>query len=1149
MKKTPILLLLIVVSGLLFAAPALDIVESAGTVQVSCSYQQEESVNRFAQQTFAIPAQSVSVEIQSMRIGLYNAEGERVNQYEQIQPERVAVAKQFTLREMRGFTVRIETSRDENGLESRIDDLEYSLISNGTFTYPQNVSEAYVPIYKQMAANYETSYLRHMSYQRPSMLIISHSTITPSIQNFVTWKRSLGFEVTIEDIENISTNANDIRAWIADFYNNAENRPEYLIVIGDVVGSLSCPTFYTSLDNNVTDLPYTLIEGDDFLPEMIVGRVSINVLDHALSIFSKTIKYERTPYMADTAWFNRALVVAGNYGQPIVPVTPVLMSKWLRDQFVNHGYTTVDTLFYPPVSNGAPYITPILNAGAQFVSYRGWGAENGWHYPRYHSDDLASVTSGEKMHVVSSVVCGTGDFGDTVDGNACFGEQWMRMGSASAPNGAVAFFGPSYLHTSTEPNNAVSSGFYQGVLEEGIHSFGTAVLRGKTELYNNYPNDNEQGGVTEFYYHIYNILSDPSLKMWKQVPDTPTAVLPAQIEKGTNYLSLDLSGWNGGIVTASRDMVNFSFARVDAGHAFLNIDTSETGNLLVTISRENAVPVYQSIPIVASDNVGIVEHTLSNVYSGMTAGLSITVQNFNDAAVSDLTATLTSDSPYFISTDDVWNFGSIAAGGTATANGTFDISVECPFHEFIELTAEFSNGDVSKLVAVAGALLFEVTACTPTGDGFLSPGETTDITIQLTNISSYDAVGVTANVVSSTDAVTVNSAEITFGDIASGSTGTATLNVEAGSNAFLGRSVRFLLNIEDEDGRETYNYAYTEIGPVDQSAPTGPDAYGYYAYDNNDTGYDVPAPVYEWHTIDPNEGGNGTVFLWTDDASETVDLPFTFRFYGQDFDEVTICSNGWLSMGRTWMANFRNWNIPAALGPANLIAPYWDDLKGLVVDDERTVNDMRIVYYYDEGANEFIVQWNDAYNQENNTSIEKFEVVLIPRVDHDGDIVFNYQTVDNPDIDSNYSTVGIESNHHDSGVCYSYANIYPATASTLANGLAIKFTTDAPDEYTSVDDGTVAYSDVVLQQNYPNPFNPVTTIEFALPNEMDVALEVYNVRGQKVKTLVAQYMESGKHEVTWFGKDDNNRDVSSGLYFYKLTTGDKVNVRKMLLLK
>jgi len=89
-----------------------------------------------------------------------------------------------------------------------------------------------------------------------------------------------------------------------------------------------------------------------------------------------------------------------------------------------------------------------------------------------------------------------------------------------------------------------------------------------------------------------------------------------------------------------------------------------------------------------------------------------------------------------------------------------------------------------------------------------------------------------------------------------------------------------------------------------------------------------------------------------------------------------------------------------------------------------------------------------------------------------------------------------------------------------------------------------------LHSNYPNPFNPSTTIEFSVTQNSDfVNLEVYNIKGQKVKTLYSGRAEEGRHTVTWNGDDENDAAVSSGIYFYKLKTGDQELTHKMLLLK
>jgi hypothetical protein len=88
-----------------------------------------------------------------------------------------------------------------------------------------------------------------------------------------------------------------------------------------------------------------------------------------------------------------------------------------------------------------------------------------------------------------------------------------------------------------------------------------------------------------------------------------------------------------------------------------------------------------------------------------------------------------------------------------------------------------------------------------------------------------------------------------------------------------------------------------------------------------------------------------------------------------------------------------------------------------------------------------------------------------------------------------------------------------------------------------------------VSQNSPNPFNPNTTISYSLPQEMDVKLEIYNILGQRVRVLVDEHQEAGYKTIIWDGKDDDGREVSSGIYFYRIKASDFVRARKMVLLK
>jgi hypothetical protein len=99
-----------------------------------------------------------------------------------------------------------------------------------------------------------------------------------------------------------------------------------------------------------------------------------------------------------------------------------------------------------------------------------------------------------------------------------------------------------------------------------------------------------------------------------------------------------------------------------------------------------------------------------------------------------------------------------------------------------------------------------------------------------------------------------------------------------------------------------------------------------------------------------------------------------------------------------------------------------------------------------------------------------------------------------------------------------------------------------------VDDGIVG-AKLDLGQNMPNPFNPKTTIAFTLPEPTDVTIEVYDVAGRKIVTLMNDRLGSGGHFVEWSGRGDNGEKVASGVYFYRLLAGDEDISKKMVLLK
>ena len=105
----------------------------------------------------------------------------------------------------------------------------------------------------------------------------------------------------------------------------------------------------------------------------------------------------------------------------------------------------------------------------------------------------------------------------------------------------------------------------------------------------------------------------------------------------------------------------------------------------------------------------------------------------------------------------------------------------------------------------------------------------------------------------------------------------------------------------------------------------------------------------------------------------------------------------------------------------------------------------------------------------------------------------------------------------------------------------IDYPTPAPVAIVNIND---------LRQNYPNPFNPVTTIKYQVKTDAPVTIRIYNVAGQRVRTLVNESVKAGViHEVQWKGLNDTGSPVASGVYFYRLVARDFTQTKKMVVLK
>ncbi len=1035
--------------------------------------------------------------------------------------------------------------------------------------------------------------------QRGTYLIITSEALAQRVDTLVEWKRRKGFAVHVESMiptppQNIS--AETVKDFIQDAYDTWDRPPEYILLIGDVnMPGIQLPAFRMTnpghlQENDVTDWPYVLLEGEDYFPDAFIGRFSVDSPSPGglLKVMFRSIYQDMTPSLEDLDWYHRATLFAGNYGEGGNPISsPVETCRWLGRRLTVRDWD-VDELYYEndgddrsaePVVRSHNRDRP--NRGVNISAYRGWGDANGPQYPLFQRSNLDQLENGPMLPVMTFLVCNVGDYGnDNV--NPCFGEAAIQAGTINRSKGAVAFYGPSDLHTSTQYNNPNLAGYYSGLIDHGLRNISQLAFAGKMEIWRGYPNRRHIGGegnFVEFYFHVYNILGDPDLTVYYDPPDLLDVTHPDQLAVGATHTRIVVQRENGravlgALVTMLKDdETEVSVLTDREGIALVPINLETTGMIQFTVIAHNGVPYLTDIPVEAADRmIGLSEVSVDYADGdmlplGIPVNLSVTLRNSGQNAINGITTELISLSEDIEIIQPEAGFGNIAVGGTAAGDQDFRVKVSRKLSNAGSVPFQLNISDDQGTEYQA---LFRLETLSPmlsyVDHGFtnevVNPGEETDVVLNITNYGSMDVSGLQATIHTFDESIEIVDADAVFGDLAMGEYGDCSnspFSIRVQEGTYPGRQVQLRTVFTDSNGEFVDFIAFNiVIGTVGPTNPLGPDGYGYFAYENIDEQHNGDpfdqTPTYEWIELDPDYGGaNGTMHEVKDDTVFYMELPFTFQYYGREYNSAIICDNGWISLGdgreynfQKW--NFRNWGLPSPLGLPALIAPFWEDLVNR--NDENVAIPNKIFTSYDEENDRFIIEWSRAIARTSvNNYEETFEVILYNNGDEtptgDGELVFQYNTVSVVDQrELNYCTVGIEDHNHLTGLEVTFSNHYAASCAELEAGRAIKFTTSAPDNYEEIDYPEIQPLSFALANPFPNPFNSRTTISFTIPSTDMVNLTVWDISGRMVKRLVGSTIQAGTHSVTL-----DAGLLTSGLYFVRLEAGNLTTQRKLLLIK
>lgn len=330
-------------------------------------------------------------------------------------------------------------------------------------------------LYEAVIANYDAS--QTVRRGEENYLVVAPVTFTPYLEEWITWKETEGYNVITLSIES-GTTATALRQLIINAYSML-NRPSYVLLVGDENQlPIRASTFsyvwqgYPYSGQYTDDSFYSRLEGDDYLPDVYLGRWPARNVTDVQTMATKTFFWEVTPTM-ETNYYPKALMSCSGLYQSQQTTKEQVAERLYR---VHHYQTVFEEYNW----NGSTLATIInsVNNGISILNYRGEGWTEGWtpmHGYHFSVVNVRTLANANKPLILTSIGCGVCNFSSSTP---CFGETWLQLGDMMTIKGAVAAMGPTY-NTHTTFNNWMDRGIYRALAYSNLSVTSQAYLAGK----------------------------------------------------------------------------------------------------------------------------------------------------------------------------------------------------------------------------------------------------------------------------------------------------------------------------------------------------------------------------------------------------------------------------------------------------------------------------------------------------------------------------------------------------------------------------------------------------------------------------------------------------------------------------------------------
>ena len=455
------------------------------------------------------------------------------------------------------------------------------------------------------------------SDERADLLIVVYDEFYEEILPLAEWRHSIGIETKVVKWSEIGTTAEDLRNYVNNSYYNWELPPSFLLIVGDAdhvpVNYIYTHPYPYPPSKTGTDHWYVAFEGNDYLPEIHEGRISVDNEFELITVVEKILSYSISPYMEED-WFNNVLLASkeesGRYF--------IWGSETIYNYLSPLGYNVIRQYSGGTPPGSTQGVIDAINNGVSIANHRDHGGETEWCSPKFTTTNIINdLDNGAKYPVMFSINCLSGYFDAETSGGGpeCLAEIALR-------NGFVAVIASSRVSWSGY-NDELCRGFYDGMFPDfdpnyptsssttpyntGVFMTSQVMNYGKFWMYDKYI---IPGGCSPYPYkpsheisraefEMFHVHGDPTMQIRTAFPQTPTVDHPERTPMIPHVLQVAVSSntpIEGAMVLVTQGDDLYIRNLTDAyGVAYLDIDPSTNENLTVVVTGNNCLHYTGSI--------------------------------------------------------------------------------------------------------------------------------------------------------------------------------------------------------------------------------------------------------------------------------------------------------------------------------------------------------------------------------------------------------------------------------------------------------------------------------------------------------------------------------------------------------------------------